>query len=108
VNNAKFILQVSKGLIRDQHARRLVMFYSVLLALVMLFAGSTVLWNFLRDHPVAFLCYWAVCAWITFLAVLLALYDVVKVRADASRIRRELEREYLAKQAREARDENAS
>ena len=41
------------------------MFYSVIIALVLLFAGSTLLWNFLRDHPLVFLAYWAVCAWIT-------------------------------------------
>jgi len=97
VNNAKFILQLSKGLIRHQRARRLIMFYCVLAALVMVFAGAVVSDRFVREHPFAALVYWAVCAWITLLAVLLALYDIVKVRADAQRARRHLEQEYLKK-----------
>ena len=97
MNNAKFIIQVSKGLIRDQRARRLVMFYSISIALVMIFAGSTFLWSLLREHPFVFLAYWAGCAWITLLAVLLAFYDMVKVRADVRRERRRLERELIAK-----------
>ena len=98
MNNAKFIIQVSKGLIRDQRARRLVMFYSVLAALVLIFAGSTFLWSLLREHPLVFLVYWAGCAWITLLAVLLAFYDMVKVRADVRRERRRLERELLERE----------
>ena len=98
MNNPKFIIQVSKGLIRDQRARRLVMFYSVIFALVLIFAGSTFLWSLLREHPFVFLAYWAGCAWITLLAVLLAFYDMVKVRADVRRERRRLERELLERE----------
>ena len=97
MNNPKFIIQVSKGLIRDQRARRTLMFYSVLISLVLLFAGSTFLWSLLRDHPFVFLIYWAGCAWITLLAVLLALYDMAKVRADVNRERRKIERELVEK-----------
>jgi hypothetical protein len=97
VNNAKFVIQVSKGLIRHQRARRLVMFYSVLLALVLLFIGAVFHWPAPHEHPLLFLAYWAVCAWITFLAVLLALYDLVKVRAEAQRLRRELARQHFEK-----------
>lgn len=106
MNNAKFVIQISRGLVRNARARRLVMFYAVLIALVLLFSGSTFLWPFLREHPWIFLGYWAVCAWITLLVVLLALYDLVKVRADAIQLRRQLEREYIEKTRREA-DEDA-
>ena len=97
MNNPKFIIQISKGLIRDQRARRTLMFYSVIVAQVLLFAGSTFLWTLLRAHPFVFLTYWVGCAWITLLAVLLALYDMVKVRAEVRRERRRLERELIAK-----------
>ena len=99
MNNPKFVIQVSKGLIRDQRARRTLMFYSVLTALVLLFAGSTVLSRLLdpHEHPFIVVAYWAGCAWITLLAVLLALYDMVKVRADVRRERRRLERELIEK-----------
>ncbi len=103
VNNAKYVIQVSKGLIRHARARRLVMFYSVLAALVMLFAGAVTHWPEPREHPLLFLGYWAVCGWITFLAVLLALYDLVKVRAEAQRLRRDLTQDHFEKKG---NDEN--
>ena len=82
MNEPKFVIQVSKGLIRDQRTRRTLMFYTVLGALVMIFAGSTFLQALLdpKEHPIVVLVYWAASAWITLLAVLLALYDLVKVR----------------------------
>lgn len=97
VNNPKFVIQVSKGLIRHERSRRLVMFYSVLVALLLLFAGAILNWPDPREHPLLFLGYWAVCGWITLLAVLLALYDLVKVRAEAQRLRRELAQQHLEK-----------
>lgn len=97
MTTAKFIIQVSKGLIRNQRARRILMFYSVLVALVLLFVGATFLDAQLRAHPFVFIAYWAVCAWITVLAVLLALFDMLLVRANVRRERRRLEQEYLEK-----------
>ena len=109
MNNPKFIIQISKGLIRDQRARRIVMFYSVIIALVLLFAGSTFLASLLRGHPVLFLIYWAACAWVTLLAVLLALYDMLKVRAEVRRERRRIERELIEKaEGRNPHDPNDS
>jgi hypothetical protein len=90
VNHPRFLIQVCKGLIRQQRPRRHLMFYSVLIALLMLFAGATFLWPLLRDSPLFFLSWWAACGWITLLAILLALYDLRKVRADGERLRREL------------------
>jgi hypothetical protein len=97
VNYPKFIIQVSKGLIRSHQTRRHLMFYSVLLALVMVFAGSTFLGPDRHEHPLIFLGYWGVCSWITLLTVLLALYDMVKVRAEAQRAQRLLQQEYRKK-----------
>ena len=97
MTTAQFIIQVSKGLIRNQRARRVLMFYSVLIALVLLFAGATFFDASLRAHPLLFLAYWAVCAWITLLAVLLALFDMLVVRGGVRRERRRLEQEYLEK-----------
>jgi predicted MFS family arabinose efflux permease len=97
LNNAKFIIQVSKGLIRQAKARRLLMFYSVLVALVLLFAGATFLWPFLREHPILFIGYWAACGWITILAALLSVYDLARVRSEARQARRELENQHFEK-----------
>jgi hypothetical protein len=95
LNNRKFIIQVCKGLIRHPRARRMLMFYSVLIAIVLAFAGATLLWPLLRQHPFLFLGYWAACVWITILAVLLALYDMAKVRQEGRLERHRLRAEYL-------------
>jgi len=95
VNNVRFIIQASKGLIRSQRARRTLMFYNVLVLLVMIFAGSTFFWGWLREHVWFFIGYWGFCAWLTLLAILLALYDMAKVRLDARRERQRLANEIL-------------
>jgi hypothetical protein len=96
MKTVRLIIQISRGLIRDQRARRTVMFYSVLGALVLLFAGATFLDGWLRARPLLFLLYWAACAWITLLAVLLACFDMLAVRARMRGEQRRLEAEYLA------------
>lgn len=95
VNNVRFVIQLCKGLVRDQRARRTLMFYNVLAVLLLIFVGSTLLWTWLREHPLFFIGYWGLCTWLTLLAVLLALFDMAKVRLDAQRARRELERELV-------------
>lgn len=91
----RLVIQIAKGLIRDQHARRLVMFYGMLAALVLLFAGATFLDGWLRAHPVLFLLFWAACAWLTTLIVLMAIFDMLMVRAHMRTEQRRLEAEYL-------------
>jgi predicted tellurium resistance membrane protein TerC len=91
----RLIVGISRGIIREQSTRRTVMFYSVLAALVVLFAGATFLDDWLRARPLLFLLYWAACAWITVLAVLLAIFDLLVVRARLRGERRRLEAEYL-------------
>jgi len=58
-----------------------------------LFVGATFLAGMLREAPVWFLLYWAVCAWLTVCSLLLALLDLLVVRAQARRARRELHHE---------------
>lgn len=98
VNNARFLIQICKGLIRDGRVRRTLMFYNVLVLLVLSFMGATFLWSWLRAHPFFFVGYWGLCAWLTLLAVLLALYDMVKIRLDAKRAHRQLEEEILKRE----------
>lgn len=76
------------------------MFYSILAAMLMLFAGGTFLQGFLREHIFLLLIYWAVCAWITILAALLAIFDILLLRLAARAARKRIEAEYLAEQQR--------
>ena len=43
-------------------------------------------------HAVAFVVFWAVCGWLTFTVILLALFDILVVKRDARAARREMER----------------
>ena len=95
VNDARFLIQVFKGLIRGHHARRPLMFWTVLSVLVFLFAGVTFFWSWLRAHPFFFLGYFGLCAWLTVLSALLAIYDLIVVRQEARRLRRQLEQDFL-------------
>ncbi len=87
-----FSLQAARGLVRDQHTRRMTMFVVVLVALVLLFLGSTFLAPVLdpKLRPGWFIFYWAVCAWVTVTAVLLAVFDLLLVRAAGQKERRSL------------------
>ncbi len=96
VNNLRFVIQISKGLIREPRVRRTLMFYSVLAVLLLIFAGSTFLWSILREHPLIFIGYWGVCAWITLLIVLFAFYDLASVRLQARRERQRLMKDHLS------------
>ena len=89
---ASFAIHATRGLVRDQHTRRMTMFVIVIVALVLLFLGSTFLGPLLNPkvHPGWFIFYWAVCAWVTMTAVLLAILDLLLVRAQARKARRAL------------------
>lgn len=94
-----FVIQISRGLFRDQIARRKMMFATLVVAMVMLFLGTTFLQNALIAHPVWFLIFWAACAWITLLAALLAVFDLLIVRAQGRAAARLLREEYARRVA---------
>jgi hypothetical protein len=89
---ASFAAHSARGLIRNQTTRRWAMFITVLVAMLMLFAGSTFLEPLLapREHPGRFICFWVACAWFTLTALALALFDLLMVRAQSRIAKREL------------------
>ena len=89
-----FAIHATRGLLRDQKARRNTMFAAVLVALVMLFCGATFLAPILDPHvrPGWFIFDWVACAWITTLVVLLAIFDLLLVRLQAREEKRALSR----------------
>ncbi len=94
-DQAPLVIAVTRGAIRSQQTRRSLMFFGLVIALVLLFCGATFLNSTLMDHPFVFVCYWAVCGWLTLCAVLLAIYDLLAVRTQAARERRRLKSEIL-------------
>jgi protein-S-isoprenylcysteine O-methyltransferase Ste14 len=79
-----FVVHATRGVIRDQNTRRKTMFVVLVVALVLLFSGSTFLQSNLNphEHPVWVIFYWLVCVWLTLTAMLLALFDMLVVRAQ--------------------------
>ena len=87
-----FAAHSARGLIRDHTTRRWAMFVTLLVAMLMVFAGSTFLEPLLgpREHFVWFIFFWLVCAWFTLTALGLALFDLLMVRAQSRATKREL------------------
>ena len=89
------ISQYTRGLIFDQHLRRQTMFYVVLAAMLMAFAGDVFFGDWLRVQLVRFVVWWLACGWLTILAALLAIYDLLLLRVQHRLARRELRERYL-------------
>ena len=72
------------------------MFALLILAMVLLFCGTTFLAPLLnpREHLVAALVFWIACVWLTLTALLLALFDLVSVRRAARREDLKLRQQY--------------
>jgi len=89
---SSFALHAARGVIRDQKMRRNTMFVLLFVALLLLFSGSTFLQTMLnpRAHPIGFVLFWFVCVWLTFTAFLLAIFDILLVRAQRRKVERVL------------------
>jgi hypothetical protein len=89
-NPFRWIIVFTRGLLYDQHLRRWVMFYTVLAAALMVFAGDLLLGDWLRERLQRFAVYWLVCGWLTVTAGLLAIYDLLMMRLEHRLARRQL------------------
>jgi protein-S-isoprenylcysteine O-methyltransferase Ste14 len=87
-----FTIQATQGLLRDQRSRRVIMAISLVVTLGLLLCGLTLLraWLDPHEHPGRFILYWLICGWQTLLALLLALLDILMVRAQARAARKTL------------------
>jgi biotin transporter BioY len=92
LRTTSFIVHATRGVIRDQRTRRLAMLVCLSGALLLLIAGFTVLQTWLnpREHPWPFVLFWVACGWLTFSAMLLALFDMLMLRLEARRQQRAL------------------
>lgn len=103
-----FALHSARGLVRDQNTRRKAMFVVLVAALVMLFSGSTFLYSTLNwhDHPFVFILFWFVCGWLTVTAMLLAVFDMLMLRAEARRAARNLRAHLSESQTQDSQSES--
>ncbi|HST30562.1 MAG TPA: hypothetical protein VLK27_06950 [Chthoniobacterales bacterium] len=94
-NNLKavsFVVHATRGVIRDQTTRRKGMIVCLALAVLMLLGGFTVFQTMLnpREHPWFVILFWVVCVWLTFTAMLIAIFDLLVIRVEARRAQRAL------------------
>jgi len=93
----RFIIQVTQGLVRDERTRRTTMAILIFVAVVMVAVGLGSLRSWLepKEHTGRFILFWFACAWVTLTASLLALLDLLMVRAKAKQARKALREETL-------------
>ena len=90
----RVIILLCKGILRDTRMRRNVMMWLMLAAMVMLFLGELCFSHeWARQHWLLYFGYWAFCAWVTLAAVLLAIFDILIIRATARAMRRRIEQD---------------
>src|SRR5437660_1345067 len=92
LQTTSFVVHATRGVIRDQKTRRKVMLFLLALALLLLISGFTFLQPALnpQEHPWRVFLFWIVCIWLTFTAMLLALFDLLVLRLQARRAERSL------------------
>jgi hypothetical protein len=101
-----FTVHATRGLLRDQRSRRKTMAISLIIAVVLMVAGLTILrpWLDPHEHPWRFILYWLVVAWETVLVLLLALFDLLMMRAQTRAAKKLLEEQFRRRSAPESPD----
>jgi drug/metabolite transporter (DMT)-like permease len=93
----RFIIQVTQGLVRDERTRRTTTAILIVVAAVMVAVGLAGLRSWLepKEHTGRFILFWFACGWVTLTASLLALLDLLMVRAKARQVRKALREDAL-------------
>ena len=95
LQTTSFAIHATRGLIRDQKTRRRVMVIVLTAALVFMISGVTFLSGALdpREHPMWFIFFWLVCAWLTITAILLSIFDLLMLTRSGRDAQRELRKD---------------
>lgn len=90
LQTTSFVVHATRGVLRDQPARRRTMLMLLVAAVVLLIAGFTFLQPVLNphQHPWRVIFFWLVCVWLTLTALLLAVFDLLILRLQARRAER--------------------
>lgn len=91
-----FAADVSRGLLRDRRTRQRMMFGAIAVALFLAVSGATIMRSMLNphEHLALFIFHWLACAWVTILALLLAVLDLLIVRMEAREAKKNLARQF--------------
>jgi len=88
--NLQLIVAISRGIVQDHRLRRKVLGVVIGGAVAMLLVGAYPLAAWLDKHLFLFILYWGACAWLTILAMLMALFDMLVTRQQAMKEQKEL------------------
>ena len=80
--------------LRDRKHRRNILFGLTLLTLFLVFGGTVFLGDKLMEHPWAFVLFWLICFLSVGLLLMLAIYDIGRVRREHHRRVNDLDREF--------------
>lgn len=89
-------------LIRHRPYRRNLLFITTIVTLVLVFVGAIPLGPFLMERPLGFALFWLGCVLLVGFVLILAIYDLIRIRFDHRHRMIELDKE-LADAAEEAR-----
>src|SRR5438270_5760896 len=100
LQHGSFVIHVTRGVVRDQRTRRLVMVIILVAAILLIVSGATVLQGPLNPHerPGWFIFFWLVCAWLTVTAILIAVFDLLILTSAGRKAERTM-REQLEKES---------
>ena len=76
------IIALATAMVKDQTLRRLTLFRTTLILLLLVFLGAFPMSQYLFHHPWQFVWYWLVVFLLASFLFLLAMYDLVQVRAN--------------------------
>lgn len=101
-NRTELKTDAPRGFLRHRPRRRNVLFGTTLVTLVIVFLGAVPFGPALMQKPFWFTVFWSGCFVLVGVVLLLAFYDLVRIRKDHRRRMKDLEKE-LANAAEEAR-----
>ena len=89
---APFAIHATRGLLRDARSRRKTMAILLVVALAMVILGLLGLrpWLEPHEHPLRFIFFWFACGWVILSVLLLAVLDMLLVRAEGRRTQQAL------------------
>ncbi len=100
------IILLTKGILRNTRLRRNIMMWIMLAAMLMLFLGSWLIPDaWARKHVWLYFLYWAICTWLTIAGLLLAVFDILIIRAAARAMQRRIEQDIAHIDARSAQSD---
>src|SRR3954471_24955621 len=89
---APFAIHATRGLVRNPRTRRKVMGILLIVALALIALGlfGQGPWLEPREHALRFILFWFAYGWVTFTVLLLAVLDLLLLRAEARQTRKDL------------------